>query len=80
MTGRPRESFVVLRLWAEPGDVRVRGRLLVQADDEQGLPLLGVDAVLSAVETAVRAFEAGELPPWRDGPSDGPETPQRRAR
>ncbi len=74
-----RESFLVLRLWAEDDDdVRgsVRGRLLVQAADEPGTPLLGVDQVLAAVEQAVLGFARGDLPPWRDGP----ETPQRRAR
>ena len=80
MTERARESFLVLRLWAEPGDARVRGRLLVQDADEPGRPLLGVNSVLGAVEQAVRAFAEGELGPWRSGPGDDPETPPRRPR
>jgi hypothetical protein len=80
VTERARESFLVLRLWAEPGDARVRGRLLVQAAEEPGRPLLGVDSILGAVEQAVRAFAEGELGPWRGGPDDAPTTPPRRAR
>jgi hypothetical protein len=46
---------LVIRLWLEPHDNRVRARLLVS--DVTPEPLIGIDQILSAVAAAVSAFE-----------------------
>ena len=55
---RPRatdEATLLLRLWVEPHDDRVRARLLT-GEHDAGTPLLGVERIVEAVEEAVRAF------------------------
>lgn len=55
------DGIVVIRMWREHHDHRVRARLLVDvaADAEPPEPLIGLDQILSAVAEAVRCFEGG---------------------
>ncbi|MET1133294.1 MAG: hypothetical protein ABWX60_07740 [Aeromicrobium sp.] len=64
----PHEQVVVLRLWTEAHDPRPRGRLIVAAD-EPGEPLIGTPAILAALETVLRSFEAAG--PAQDAANDG---------
>lgn len=50
-----RDTVLVLRLWVEPHDSRVRGRLLTP-ETADGVALLGAEAILAAVADAVRVF------------------------
>ncbi len=52
--------MLVLRLWIEPHDELVRARLLNESSDETGGTVeIGVDAIVSAVEAALRSFSSG---------------------
>lgn len=57
--GSTTDGFVVIRLWQEHHDPRVRARLLVEVTTDTGLPepLIGVEQILAAVAEAIRRFE-----------------------
>jgi hypothetical protein len=54
-----RDAVLVLRLWAEPHDRQVRGRLLTEGSRD-GIVAVGVHDILAAVEAELLAFARGE--------------------
>ena len=51
-----RDSVLVVRLWTEAHDRRVRGRV-IQEGGGADVVRVGVDEIVSSVEAAVRDFE-----------------------
>lgn len=56
------DGAIVLRLWSEREDRRVRARI-VTLDDDEGDVAIGIESILDAVERALHTFELG----WDDG-------------
>lgn len=60
-TGETRDAVVVLRLWIEPHDPRVRARLLA-ATSGDGVVAVGIDEIVSAVRAELLRFSQGGAP------------------
>lgn len=57
MAAGTRDTVLVLRLWVESHDERVRARLLSGSSGE-GVVAIGVEEILAAVEAELRRFAA----------------------
>lgn len=72
---RRRDDTVVLRLWLEPHDPRLRARLRTSRA-EGGIAATGIDEIIEVVRAELEAFVAEVPPTTRDEDATRVERPE----